>query len=76
MSLYAERKFDVRQIYELTTSLQRASKKEAPRLAAGSEQRFASADVRGLFRLPGSEEKLARPLRWKRCSASEGTGKA
>src|SRR5882757_8724509 len=62
-ALYAERKFDVRQITNLPTSLRERLSKEARVTLPEVKQRFASADgsVRYLFGLPGSEEKLARP---------------
>ncbi len=62
-ALYAERKFDVRQITNLQSDLRERLAKEARVTLPQVKQRFASADgsVRYLFGLPGGEEKLARP---------------
>ncbi len=62
-ALYAERKFDVRQITNLPSALRERLSKEARVTLPEVKQRFASTDgsVRYLFGLPGGEEKLARP---------------
>ena len=62
-ALYAERKFDVRQITNLPAALRERLSKEARVTLPEVKQRFASTDgsVRYLFGLPGGEEKLARP---------------
>src|SRR5467141_911649 len=62
-ALYADRKFDVRQITNLPSALRERLAKEARVTLPEVKQRFASVDgsVRYLFGLPGSEEKLARP---------------
>ena len=62
-ALYAERKFDVRQITNLPAALRERLSKEARVTLPEVKQRFTSTDgsVRYLFGLPGGEEKLARP---------------
>ncbi len=62
-ALYAERKFDVRQITNLPASLRERLSKEARVTLPEVKQRFASTDgsVRYLFELRGGEDKLARP---------------
>ena len=62
-ALYAETKFDVRQITNLPSALRERLANEARVTLPEVKQRFASADgsVRYLFGLPGGEEKLARP---------------
>src|SRR6266851_5613417 len=62
-ALYAERKFDVRQITNLPAALRARLSKEARVTLPEVKQRFASTDgsVRYLFGLPPSEEKLVRP---------------
>jgi len=62
-ALYAERKFDVRQITNLPAALRERLAREAHVSLPEVKQKFASADgsVRYLFGLPGTEEKLARP---------------
>src|SRR6267378_3033905 len=62
-ALYAERKFDVRQITNLPSALRERLAKEARVILPEVKQRFASTDgsVRYLFGLPGGKEKLARP---------------
>jgi len=62
-ALYAERKFDVRQITNLPAALRDRLSREGRVTLPEVKQRFASADgsVRYLFGLPSAEEKLARP---------------
>src|SRR6266436_7485691 len=62
-ALYAERKFDVRQITNLPSALRERLAKEARVILPEVKQRFTSTDgsARYLFGLPGGKEKLARP---------------
>jgi len=61
-ALYAERKFDVRQITNLPAALRERLAKEACVTLPEVKQRFASTDgsVRYLFGLSSGEEKLGR----------------